>query len=112
MQTQALAAQIANFLTETFVAILGVASDAMPGMKGVDTDLVSPAGNRLGFDQGGKVAEAAQDLEHRHGLLALLLVDLDHALAGTQIALAQRRTDLLDRARPVTADQRHVALVD
>ncbi|MNZ63207.1 hypothetical protein D3C78_813480 [compost metagenome] len=73
---------------------------------------MSPAGNRLGFDQGGKVAEAAQDLEHGHGLLALLLVDLDHALAGAQIALAQRCTDLLDRARPVTADQRHVALVD
>ena len=84
----------------------------MPGMQGMDANLVGPAGNRPGLNQGGKVTEAAQDLEHGHRLLALLLVDLDHTLAGTQIALAQRRADLLDRSRPVTTDQRHIALVD
>lgn len=111
VQEQALATQIADFPGEIVVAVLAVAGNAMPGVQGVHTNLVGTPGNRFGLDHGGKVAEAAQHLEHGQSFLAFI-VDLDHALAGTQIALEQWRTDLLDRRCPVAANQCHVALVD
>ncbi|MNN33539.1 hypothetical protein D3C81_1473010 [compost metagenome] len=83
----------------------------MTGMQGMHANLVGATGHRFSLDHGGEVTEAAQHFEHGQGFFALV-IDFDHALTGTQIALEQWRTDFLDRGRPVAADQRHVALVD
>lgn len=111
VQEQALTAQITDFLGEILVAILAVTGNAMASMQRVHANLVGTTGNRLSFDHGGKITETAQHLEHRQGFFAFI-VDFDHALAGTQIALEQRCANLLDRGCPVATDQCHVTLVD
>src|SRR5450830_2020384 len=111
VKEQALAAQIADFLGETIVTVLAVAGNTVPGVQGVHTNLVGTTGDRLGLDHGGEITETAQYLEHRERLLALL-VDLDHALAGAQVALEQGRAHLLDRSRPITTYQGHITFID
>lgn len=83
----------------------------MPGEPGMHTNLMGAPGNRTGFDQSGKLAEAPHHAKHRERFFTFG-IDLDHALAGTQIVLQQRSTDLFLRGRPTTAHQRQIALIN
>ena len=82
----------------------------MPGMQRMHTNLMGAPSNRLGLDQGGEFTKAAQHTKDRQRLLALI-IDLNHALTGTQGILQQWRIDLLLSGSPVPAHQRHIALV-
>src|SRR3990167_9429341 len=93
MQEQTLASGIANFTSEVFVAVFRIASNRMPSMQRMHTNLMGAPSNRLGLDQGGEFTKTAQHTKDRQRLFTLI-IDLNHALTGTQGVLQQWRIDL------------------
>ena len=93
-----------------FVAVTGIADERVTDVASVHADLMGAAGLYRDVDERG-VGEAAT---HREAAGRRLPggIDDDATLAGVLDVPRERGVDAADLARPVTGDQRDVALVD